>query len=371
MSDSTHSLGLIEQLKLVNLLDAIAARLNPILFPPHSLEPLRSLSAKLPAISPLLFELRMLNQDPTLDISLPLSEDVCFHSSNGAASPWERIVALRRATQAGGEFAGAIATNVFWCEFDCNQMGNFIPVPGVFLDISQELTKSKNESFLCQLICRAVSILTGEMVAYSTQQTLEATLKALPKGVYLTQFGVMLSRISNNRTTASSLRVNFSGWEGINIANWLETVGCKAAAAEVAGVTQEIPTLLSRIIVTLDVGREISPRVGIECHPTLIEDVCSGEKSNHIWLQEFTSWLVARYKASNKKIEALCSWNGYKELPICDGGESKSGYYACATDISHLKLVFDPQTGLQAKAYLLADFMHQDDDKSDKAPIFL
>ncbi|BAZ48794.1 hypothetical protein NIES4103_14040 [Nostoc sp. NIES-4103] len=368
MSDSTRSLGLKQQPQLVHLIDAIAARLNPILFPPHSLSALRSLTAKLPPASPLLFELRMLEEeDSTLDLSLPLPEDFCLYKSDWVySSCWEKIVALRTASLAGGEFAGAIATNVFWCEFDFDQMFNPIPLPGVFLNISPELSKSKNNSFLSQLICRAVSILRGEIVPDSIQQNLETTLQTLPADVYFTQFGVMLSR------PASSIRVNFSGWQAENIASWLENVGCKAVAAEVTKVTQQIPNLLDRMMVTLDIAESINPRVGIECYPTSMQSLSSCQQSGD-WLGEFTTWLTTHSLASSCKAKALRNWNGYKESSIESPDSDQGyfwGYYACATDISHLKLVFDPIAGLQAKAYILADFIHPDDDESQKAPAF-
>lgn len=368
MSDSTPALSLKWQPQLAHLIDAITARLDPILFPPPSLKAVRSLTAKLLPASPLLFELRMLDEEnSTLDLSLPLPQDFSFYKSVwGCSSGWKRIGALRTATLTGGEFAGAIATNVFWGEFDFDQMLNSIPLPGVFLNISSELAKSRNHSFLSQLICSAVSLSRGEIVPDSTQQRLETTLQTLPEDVYFTQFGVMLSR------PTSSIRVNFSGWQATNIASWLETIGCEAVAAKVAKVTQEIPYLLGRIMVTLDIDESISPRVGIECHPTLVQDVSSSQLSSH-WLEEFTTWLTTHSLASNRKAKALCKLNTYKKLPLespYSGQETLSDYYACTIDISHLKLIFDPLAGWQAKAYVLADFMHPDDEKSQKAPAF-
>jgi hypothetical protein len=360
-----QSLSFQRQPQLVELIDAIASQLAPVLFPPQALAGLRSLTAKLPRISPLLFEIGMLATNLDLDLSLPLPQNFDRSRSDWLCSPWERIIALHTATQTGGKFAGAIANHVFWCEFDYDQMFNPIPIPGVFLDIATDLENAHNHTYLAELICQAVAILRGEIVPYSIQQRLESSLENLPPGVHCTHFGVMLSRLSHQNALASSIRVNFGGWQVADLPRWLETVDCQTVAGAVASVTRQIPDLLSQIMLTVDIGASISPRVGIECYPTVTPD-----RNSDRWLSEFTTWLLAQSLASPDKIAALCSWNGDREYPLQSSDRDRflGDYDACVMDISHLKLVFDPLTGLQAKAYLLADFKHPDDDKLPQAP---
>ena len=243
-----------------------------------------------------------------------------------------------------------------------------IPIPGVFLDVSPELSQPENKSFLAQLLCRATSILRGKKVPESTQRGLETLLNTLPKGVCCTHFGVMLSRREGN-APVSSIRVNFGRWQKIDdIADWLETVGCNVVAVELAKVIEQIPNLLGRAIITLDIAASVGPRIGLECYPTLIGDVSSSPQNSR-WLVEFTTWLEEQSLASRQKVQALFGWDSDITVPrplLSDKGWL-SNYSACEANLSHLKLVFEPLAGLQAKAYLLANFMAQDEAESKSA----
>jgi len=366
LSDSTRSLGLIQQPQLVKILDAVKEQFNSVLFPPHSLELIRSLTAKLPLTDSLLFELRMLESDSTIDLSLPFPENFSSHALEwGSVSPWQGIISLHRACQNEGELAGFMGNHVFWCEFDSDQMLEAIPVPGVFLDVSPELSQSENQSFLTQLLCRATSILRGEKVADSLHQGLETLLNTLPKGVYCTHFGVMLSR-KEGTAPVSSIRVNFGRWEEVgDIAAWLQTLGCNAVAAELTSVIQQIPNLLKRAIITVDIAATIGPRIGLECYPTSVGD---SSQNRSRWLVEFTNWLEKRSLSSRQKAQALFPWDIEAKLPLeapSSNEQSILNYSICEPTFSHLKLVFHPLIGLQAKAYLLANFQQQNQVESE------
>ncbi len=359
MSDNTQSSGLIQQVSLVNLLNAAKEQFDQILFPSHSLELISSLTAKLPLTNSLLFELRMLEFDSIIDLSLPFPENFSSYTLEWSSfSPWDKIISLHRACKKGGEFAELIGSHVFWFEFDSDQMLQPIPIPGVFLDVSPELSESKNKSFLANLLCRATSILRGKKISDSTQQGLENILSTLPEGVCCTHFGVLLSRRIGT-APVSSIRVNFGRWQQVeDIAAWLETIGCNTVAVQLARVIEQIPNLLGRAIVTLDIAASVGPRIGLECYPTLMGDVSSSQQSRR-WLPEFADWLEEQSLASSQKAQALVSWDSGTPVPISPltNEEPLSNYYTCQANLSHLKLVFEPLVSLQAKAYLLANFV--------------
>ena len=103
MSENTHSLGLIQQPQLVNLLDAAKEQFDKTLLPPASMELIRLLTAKLPLTNSLLFELRMLESDSTLDLSLPFPENFSSYLLEWSSfAPWDGIISLYRACQTGG-----------------------------------------------------------------------------------------------------------------------------------------------------------------------------------------------------------------------------------------------------------------------------
>lgn len=364
-----QSPGLTKKIKLVNLLDAAETHFDQIIFPPNSWESIRSLAANLPLTNYLLFELRALEADETLDLSLPCSKDFKSYALQWIPlPPWKEIISLYRTCQVGGEFAGLMGKHVFWFEFDSDQMLQSIPVPGVFLDVSPELSQPETKNSLAHLICQAASMLRKKKFSDCIHQRLESFLNTLPKGVCLTHFGVMLSR-KGGADPISSIRVNLGRWQGVrDIVIWLETLGCNAVAVEVAKLIEQTPHIFGRVIITLDVGLTVSSRIGLECYPTSIIDEISNNQSSR-WITEFTAWLEDKSLVSRQKAQALVDWDCCKPLPIlqpcCE--EWLSDYYICHKRLSHFKLVFEPLEGLQAKAYLLTNFVAQDGAESRSA----
>ncbi|NEO02974.1 MAG: hypothetical protein F6K50_48935 [Moorea sp. SIO3I7] len=359
------------QLRLNHLIDAIDKQLDPVLFAPESMAAVRSLATKLAPVNYQLFELRLSDRDPSIDLSVPLTEELLTnHLDWCSTSPWHQISALKQACQINGEFGGAIATQVFWGEFDREHMLSTVPIPGIFFDVSEELIQPQNQLEFARVVCRAWEILLGKALPESTQTGIKTALAELPDGVGCTHFGIMLSRLLDGTTVPDSLRLHPARWQIGDIANWLKAVGAGAVASDVERVTQEIPHLLQRPIVTVDAAMSIGSRVGMECYPNALETVSDSNKT--AWLEEFTDWLVKRSLASPAKVRALLDWELERELLI--ELPQKPGvpfnYSACHFNLSHLKLVFEPRIGLQAKAYLLTNFIEQEEaDLNTKSPV--
>ncbi|NEQ07034.1 MAG: hypothetical protein F6K37_14135 [Moorea sp. SIO4E2] len=360
------------KLRLNHLIDAIDKQLDPVLFAPESLAAVRSLATKLAPVNYQLFELRLSDSDPSIDLSVPLTDELLSDRLDWCStSPWHEISTLKQACQINGEFGGAIATQVFWGEFDREHMLSTVPIPGIFFDVSQELIQPQNQLEFARVVCRAWEILLGKALPESTQNGIKTALAELPDGVGCTHFGIMLSRLLDGTTLPDSLRLHPARWQIGNIANWLKAVGAGAVASDVEQVTQEIPHLLQRPIVTVDAATAIGPRVGIECYSSSLETVFPYSNKT-TWLEEFTDWLVKRSLASPAKVRGLLDWDFKRkfsiELPQKLG--VPFNYYACHLNLSHLKLVFEPRIGLQAKAYLLTNFIEQEQaDLKSKSPV--
>ncbi|HEY9667328.1 MAG TPA: hypothetical protein V6C91_11020 [Coleofasciculaceae cyanobacterium] len=362
MSENSVFTTLDHQLRLNQLIDVIDEQLDPVLFAPESLATMRSTAAQLPRVNPLLFELRLSDDEPCIDLSVPLTDELLADRSDWCSTaPWCQIVALKRACQINGEFAGAIAPQVFWGEFDCDRVYT-IPIPGIFFDVSHELGQPENKPKFARIVCRAWDILMAKALPESTITGVKTALAALPDGVCSTHFGIMLPRLLNGTILPNSLRLHTSLWQVGDIASWLKVVGAGAVESEVERVAQEIPHLLQHAIVTVDVDAAVGPRVGIECYPTALETV-SSDLDGSRWLEKFTDWLMMRSLASPSKAQALLAWD--TQIPLKPAAHF---YSSCDLCLSHLKLVFEPRTGLQAKAYLLANFAREGQAEMRKFP---
>jgi len=359
LSENSAVTTLDHQLRLNHLIEAIYEQLDPVLFVPESLATVRSLAAQLPPVNFQLFELRLSDDDPSIDLSVPLTDELLADRSDWCSiAPWSQILALKRACQINGEFAGAIAPHVFWGEFDCDGILPIIPIPGIFFDVSHELAKPDNKPEFARIVCKAWEILMAKALPEPTRIGVKTALAALPDGVYCTHFGIMLPRLLNGTILPNSLRLHPAHWQVDDIASWLKAVGAGAVASEVERVTQEIPHLLQRAIVTVDAGAAVGTRVGMECYPTVLQTISSHSNHNR-WLEEFTDWLGKYSLVSPSKARALLDWGINRELSIDTPLKLGSlfNYSACHLSLSHLKLVFEPSIGVQAKAYLLAHFI--------------
>lgn len=356
----------LERLPRLNqLIEAIDAHLDPVLFAPESLATVRSLAAQLPLVNYQLFELRLSDQDSSIDLSIPLTDELLAARSDWClTAPWRHVLALKQACQIDGEFAAAIAPHVFWGEFDCDRVIPTIPTPGLFFDVAQDLGKPENRPEFARIVCRAWEILLGRALPESSQTGIKTALAALPDGVCSTHFGIMLPRLLNGTILANSVRLHPAHWQVGDIASWLKTVGAGAVGSDVEGVTQEIPHLLQRAIVTVDAGATVGSRVGMECYPTALATV-EGDSKHSRWIEEFTDWLVTRSLATPDKVRALLEWDIQRVLSLDSLREQNDlfNYSDCRLNLSHLKLVFEPSLGVQAKAYLLAQFRQPENTK--------
>lgn len=347
------------QLRLNHLIDTIKQCLDPVLFAPESLTAVNTLAAQLPLVNFQLFEVRLSDGDPSIDLSVPLTDELLSDRSDWCSTaPWQQILALKRACQINGEFAGGLGANVFWGEFDCDGVLPTIPIPGIFFDVSPQLGDSENKSEFASIVCRAWEILRGKALPKSSHIGIKKALTALPTGVCSTHFGIMLPRLINGTILANSLRLHPTYWQLRDIPSWLKIVGAEAVASEVERVTQEIPQLLGRAIVTVDAGEAVGTRVGMECYATKLNTISTHSNQN-LWLEEFLDWLGECSLVSPAKAKALLDWGIKRELSLETSFNPSSlfNYSACHLSLSHLKLVFEPEMGVQAKAYLLAHFI--------------
>lgn len=348
----------VERMRLNHLIETISKALDPVLFAPESLAIVQSLAAQLPPVNFQLFEVRLSSDNPSIDLSVPLTDELLADRSHWCLnSPWQEIFTLKKACQIDGEFAAAIGYQVFWGEFDCDRALPTIPTPGIFFDVSEKMSQPENRPEFARIVCRAWEILLGKALPESSQTGIKTALAALPDGVCSTHFGIMLPRLLNETILPNSLRLHPACWQIGDITRWLKVVGAGAVVSEVERVIQEIPHLLQRAIVTVDGGATVGSRVGIECYPATLETVNSGSNQSR-WMEEFTNWLVTNSLASPDKARALLDWDIQRILSIDSFQEQDDllNYSVCCLNLSHLKLVFEPGRGLQAKAYLLANF---------------
>ncbi len=328
---------------------------NPSLFSLDATARLISFASTLPTVSPLLFEVRLHNHSSAIDLSFPLPEDLRDYCPGiTSSSMWEKILAFHEETLDGGLFHKIIGGDVFWCEFDSDQMLRSPPLPCIFVDIIPEHKQTSDKSpSLAMWISNVFSRLTSSVNSDHVLVVLERIIATLPLTVRISHLGVMLSR------GKSDLRINLSGWKDKDLISWLSLHGFNDVADRLNEIMRTSPTVLVNPILTIDVAKQIHSRIGIECHPPT-------RKTNsdvNRWAREILHWLDTQYYIQASQADAILEWTGYKKKrlhyiltpPVKDKDGAR--FIETATDLSHIKLVFDSEKPIEVKAYLLLNYI--------------
>lgn len=189
-----------------------------------------------------------------------------------------------------------------------------------------------------------VDLERGDLIA-----RLRGCFEACQSGGYVGHIGVMLARptpwlrvnLKNIRVEAVSAVLNLVGWRGDfrELGTWLP-----ALASFTDGIT-----------VCLDVGSEISPRLGLEC---AVQERPGWENRSAAFLGK----LIAKGLCTPEKSAALLAWPGCtdprdlpgpwpRELARLALLQSPGYFTAIHRDISHVKVTLAPGREPEAKVY--------------------
>lgn len=242
-----------------------------------------------------------------------------------------------------------------WLEFDLDGQSAQLSVPGIFLTLNQE-TISEAIS-----VIKPASQLLNYPLSSSFEENLQLCISSLPKSATFIHFGMMLSR------DTKAIRVDVSGISPPQLLEYLVQIGWTHNLNTLASIVSIVSDLTDCIILSFDIGDTVLPRIGLECF------LQKNPKDEPRW-QLFLNYLVEMGLCTPAKQTALLAWPGMfqeKSQPdLWTDNLNRDSYLLdrkafsiFGKKIGHIKIVYQPDMHLQAKAYL--SFAHNYFDASN------
>ena len=238
-----------------------------------------------------------------------------------------------------------------WLEYDVNHSSAFA-LPAIFFGLPQEVSPAL-ETY--SIATKSLDLLLGHSGWHEWQHNVEQCFRACPDGVFISHIGVMLSR----KTPA--LRVNVKRLQPDTLTPYLQEIGWPGETEELEALMEQLLRFVDRITVCLDVGDRIYPKIGLEC--ILLKDPNNRDRwasflDNLVEQQlctEDKKTALLKWIDPNQKINSIPTWPlRFSPKPIA---ETPDQSHLLDRQLSHIKLTWQPQQPLEAKAYLW--FEHQ------------
>ena len=238
-----------------------------------------------------------------------------------------------------------------WFEFDTATSSSETLVPSVFIHLLLIRASSTNKTSKYNwLTNRAIPLLIGKQLSDKAKKQILNCIQMLPQDAAIFQIGAMLSRATNN------IRLVIKRIDTTQIIPYLISLGWSDKNDELSSLLKELNNYVSRIVLHIGVGEQIDPKIGIECsfYPNQYHE----EKG---W-SNFLNYLMNKGLCLPEKQSALINFTGIgridskyeydqeKCIPSVMLSE-EGGSGALIRYISHIKITYQPNHPLEAKAY--------------------
>jgi hypothetical protein len=308
-------------------LAVFAPKLAEPLFASAIVRHLRGLAEVLPGECQGILEVRLAPEAAQVDLSLRvLAAQAAALAARFPDSPTGRFLS------SWSEPQGPLApVRSVWLEFDLDREELADPV------VCAKLPAGIDPGWLLDTLLPA---LQGDPLSRSQRDLIATCLDILPGSAHLLYVFSLRTRGSD------AVRLEVFGMEPSQILEYLRRV----APRTVPEVREITPCFegVERLHLSLDVGEEIRPRIGIE------GSFPRQPRREPRW-QELLGRLASRGLCAAEKRTAVLTWPGYDSFwtapaawPIAQRGAR--GY--CVRHLSHLKVACDPGGLTEAKAYL-------------------
>ena len=241
----------------------------------------------------------------------------------------------------------------FWLEFDMPNEKNDVPIPSIFFGPTKKYSniQEKNISQFKWLTDTAIPILKGQDVPFQVKEKINDCLLKMPENTSLFQIGTMLSRENQ------SVRLHINKINPEQIIPYLQQIGYKENLEELVKLIDEIKDKADRFVFSYDVTENgIGPRIGIEL--SYSSNLFQEEKR---W-EDLLDYLVEKGICLAEKRDALINYTGIEEnqnfsgavlKPVSTSADylDKINKSTIVRYINHVKIVYNPNKKLEAKAY--------------------
>lgn len=314
---------------------------------PEALSEIRSLTQILPPFSTAGFECRLGANKSQVDfqVNLPcltpsLSEKFLSHSA------WQIFQEICHEWGEPKSFLHQIVRDI-WLEFDIDEKHSKIPLPGIFLNLNNNLRDSQ------KLVEIAFKLLKHQ-VSPIIESNIRLCFDSLPAKARISHLGVMLSR------STQAIRINVRETLPEQLLDYLVQIGWADPANILKTLISDISQFVDCLFLSFDVGETVQPKIGLECF------FLKQPKHEPRW-QLFLGYLVGKGLCTPSKQNALFTWTGFCQKEshpeLCPKNLTLGELLLCSRafsiftrNISHIKIVYQPGFFLEAKAYL--EFSH-------------
>ncbi len=306
-----------------------------------------------------LFECRLNDNSNSVDFSINItpkslgdSQDIsiCFIDKSVIADPnWQQISQFYQHWHTRFQNL-ELGIKCLGLEFDQDQYLAVSPIPSVFFN----LRKSPNETPTNPLpgvskaqqkksFIDALTQLLGQPLLPKVEKNLRTCIERLPSGARIFLVATMLSRNIN------IIRFCLIGIQEKDIHGYLHDIGWSGSFTKVDELVSKVFHYTNTVVLHLDVGQKILPRLGLECY--------FPKEDKNLSLSNFLSFLESHKLCNSSKRNALLSWQGkfyghlYHNLLT----------YTFIKELSHIKLVYQDNNHLEAKGYLALLYRDLDD----------
>lgn len=304
-------------------LSVLQPHLREPLFHPGGVERLRALARRLPGDTLAAIEIRLASEAGPIDLSLRLED-------SGQALRLAKLVSPPHVRRFLSQWAEPVHS--VWLEFDLDREPPGAPAPVV----CAKLLPRAETGWLTGSLFPA---LHGKPLTPDQRRLLELCHESIPEPAYLLYAFSLLSRGTD------ILRMEIFGLDPTGIAAYLGRVA--PSALPWVERAADLFTGVERIHLSLDLGTEILPRIGLE-------GSFSRQPRREPRWRELFDRLVERGLCRSEERDAALAWPGSdtfwtapESWPVAAAG----GF--CFRKLSHIKVICRPDREPEAKVYLL------------------
>ena len=245
-----------------------------------------------------------------------------------------------------------------WLEFDTDKHLLEVPEPSLFFGCKNIIGKKKfasNQNNITEskwVADEALGLLLNSCLQKEVKQQLSSCFQSLPFNAEVFQIGVMLPRESESK----AIRLCIEDIANNQILEYLVNIGWSDSSNQLSYLLSELSSIVDVIRLNLAIEDEIFPKIGLECY--LHKQPINSPK----W-KLFQDYLIKNNLCTLEKANAIFNWSGcsveknnqqlqqdnFAKASAFDSPNFKS---VIARLLHHIKIVYQPNQPLQAKAYL-------------------
>jgi len=239
-----------------------------------------------------------------------------------------------------------------WLEFDTSNNSINSYIPNIFLQVKPLRMDTDENIQTCKCLTNnALPLIIGRKISKIEEEKFFDCIKKLPKNASLIHVGTMLSR--NN----SGLRLVFKKIAVEQIKPYLDSIGWVDENNELDSILDELKRYASRIVLHIGIQEnEVNKKIGIEC------SFSTDRYNEETGWENFLEYLVEKELCLTEKKSALLNFLGVemenhsydfnleefdRSVMLPDNNFSS----ALVRYISHVKISYEPNKPLEAKAY--------------------